>query len=65
MGKLLKISTLETSFLKSTFEESRTHIDKNLCKKAKCNTLKLTAEKKAEYFLMIKSQNVLKHQRNY
>ena len=42
------------------FKKSRLYIDKELYKKAKCNTLKIT-DAKNEHFLMINSQEILEN----
>ena len=59
---LENINTRDKLFKK--FKKSRLHIDKELYKKAKYNTLKLIAAKN-EHFLMINSQKILENQKNY
>ena len=59
---LENINTRDKLFKK--FKKSRLHIDKELYKKAKYNTLKLIAAKN-EHFLMINSQKILGNQKNY
>ena len=59
---LENINTRDKFFKK--FKESRLYIDKELYKKAKYNTLKLTAAKN-KHFLMINSQKILENQKNY
>ena len=62
-GEVLEnINTRDKLFKK--FKKSRLHIDKELYKKAKYNTLKLIAAKN-EHFLMINSQKILENQKNY
>ena len=46
------------------FKKSRLHIDKELYKKAKYNTLKLIASKN-KHFSMINSQKILENQKKY
>ena len=47
------------------FKKSRLHIDKDLYKNTKYNTLKLITAKNTKQFLIISSQNILKNQKNY
>ena len=62
-GEVLEnINTRDKLFKK--IKKSRLHIDKELYKKAKYNTLKLIAAKN-EHFLMINSQKILENQKNY
>ena len=56
-GEVLEnINTRDKLFKK--FKKSRLHIDKELYKKAKYNTLKLITAKKTKHSLMINSQNI-------
>ena len=59
---LENINTRKKLFKK--FKKSRLHIDNDLYKKAKENTLKLITTKN-EHLLMIKSQKILENQKNY
>ena len=59
---LENINTRKKLFKK--FKKSRLHIDNDLYKKAKYNTLKLITAKN-EHFLIINSQKILENQKNY